>query len=69
MIVGDAIIGNPPGQCGLLPERVMDDPARLRRNVRKLLDLDFDLLLVGDGEPILQNAKARLKELVETLPD
>ncbi len=69
LIVGDAIIGNPPGQCGLLPERVMDDPARLRNNVRKLLDLDFDILLVGDGEPIFQNAKARLKELVETFSD
>ncbi len=69
LIVGDALIGNPPGQCGFLPERVMDDPARLRRNVRKLLDLDFDILLVGDGESILQNAKARLKDLVETFPD
>ena len=69
LIVGDAIIGNPPGQCGLLPERVMDDPARLRGSVRRLLDIDFDILLVGDGEPILQNAKARLKELVETFPD
>ena len=47
----------------------MDDPARLRRNVRKLLDLDFDILLVGDGESILRNAKTRLKELVETFPD
>ena len=69
LIVGDAIIGNPPGQCGLLPERVMDDPARLRGSLRKLLDLDFDILLVGDGEPILRDAKARLKELVETFPD
>ena len=66
LIVGDAVIGNPPGQCGLLPERVMDDPARLRRNLRKLLDLDFDILLVGDGASILRNAKARLKDLVET---
>ena len=47
----------------------MDGPARLRSNLRKLLDLDFDILLVGDGESILQNAKARLKELVETFPD
>ncbi len=69
LIVGDAIIGNPPGQCGLLPERVMDDPARLRNNLRKLLDLDFDILLVGDGESLLRDAKARLKELVETFPD
>ncbi len=69
LIVGDAVIGKPPGQCGLLPERVMDDPARLRSNLRKLLDLDFDILLVGDGESILQNAKARPKALVETFPD
>ena len=69
LIVGDAIIGNPPGQCGILPERVMDDPSRLRGSLRKLLNLDFDILLVGDGEPILRDAKARLKELVQTFPD
>ena len=69
LIVGDAIIGNPPGRCGLLPEGVMDDPARLRSNVRHLLDLDFDILLVGDGVSILHDAKARLQELVETFPD
>ncbi len=69
LIVGDAIIGNPPGRCGLLPERVMDDPARLRSNVRKLLDLDFDILLFGDGASILDDAKDRLKELVETFPN
>ncbi len=69
LIVGDAIIGNPTGHCGLLPERVMDDPARLRTSVRAFLDLDFDTLLVGDGEAILRDAKARVKELVETFPD
>jgi hypothetical protein len=37
--------------------------------VRAFLDLDFDTLLVGDGEAILQDAKARVKELVETFPD
>ena len=36
-MVGDAIIGNPPGRCALLRERVMDDPARLRASVRALL--------------------------------
>ena len=68
LIVGDAVIGNPPGRFGLLRERVMDDPPRLRESVRKLLTLDFDTLLVGDGEPILRGAKERLKELVDTFP-
>ena len=68
LFVGDAVIGNPPGRCSLLPERVMDDPARLRASVQQLLELDFDALLVGDGEPILQRAKERLRELVATFP-
>jgi glyoxylase-like metal-dependent hydrolase (beta-lactamase superfamily II) len=68
LIVGDAVIGNPPGRCGLLRERVMDDPPRLRESVRKLLDLDFDTLLVGDGESVRQGAKERLKELVDNFP-
>jgi hypothetical protein len=40
----------------------------LRRSVRKLLDLDFDTLLVGDGASVLHDAKSRLKELVGTFP-
>ena len=66
LIVGDAVVGHPPGRLKLLPEKVVDDPQRLRASVRELLALDFDMLLPGDGEPILQGAKERLKELVET---
>ena len=69
LIVGDAVIGNPPGSLGLLPERVMDDPSRLRRSVVAFLDLDFDTLLLGDGVSILEGAKARLRELTDTFTD
>jgi glyoxylase-like metal-dependent hydrolase (beta-lactamase superfamily II) len=68
LIVGDAVVGDPPGRCKLLPEKVMDDPARLRASVEALLALDFDALLTGDGEPMLKNAKARLQELVAKFP-
>lgn len=68
LIVGDAVIGNPPGRCALLREKVMDDPQRLHRSVAALLDLDFDVLLVGDGISILADAKGRLAELVEGFP-
>ena len=68
LFIGDAVIGNPPGRCGLLREQVMDDPPRLRVSVTQLLSLDFDTLLVGDGEPILRDAKERLRELVATFP-
>lgn len=68
LIVGDAVIGNPPGHCGLLREKVMDDAARLRSSVETLLALDFDALLTGDGAPILSGAHERLAELIATFP-
>lgn len=68
LIVGDAVVGNPPGRCKLLAEKVMDDPPRLRASVRNLLALDFDILLPGDGAPILQGAKEQVRELVKTFP-
>lgn len=64
LIVGDCVIGNPPGRLGLLPDRVVDDPPRLRASVRELLALDFEVVLTGDGEAILKGAKEKLKELV-----
>jgi len=68
LVVGDAVVGNPPGHCGLLRDKVMDDPARLRASVETLLALDFDVLLTGDGAPILASAHERLAELVATFP-
>jgi len=64
LVVGDAIIGNPAGQCGFLRDKVMDDPPMLRASVRALLALDFDTLLVGDGESIVGGAKEQVHRLV-----
>lgn len=66
LIVGDCVIGDPAGRCRLLSDKVVDEPPRLRKSVGGLLALDFDILLVGDGESILQDAKARLQELADT---
>jgi glyoxylase-like metal-dependent hydrolase (beta-lactamase superfamily II) len=64
LILGDAAIGNPPGRLSLLPDRAMDDPAQLRSSLRRLLELDFDAVLVGDGAPILEGGRERLRDLV-----
>lgn len=68
LLVGDAVVGHPQGRCKLLPEKVVDDPALLRESVRGLLALDFETLLVGDGDPILQAAKEPLRQLVASFP-
>jgi glyoxylase-like metal-dependent hydrolase (beta-lactamase superfamily II) len=64
LVVGDAVIGNPPGQLSMLNERVIDDPGRLRASLRSLLELDFDTLVLGDGVAIRVGGRERLRELV-----
>lgn len=65
LLVGDSIIGNPPGACSLLRDEVVDDPARLRASVRRLATLDFDTLLVGDGASILTGARRAVEALTK----
>jgi glyoxylase-like metal-dependent hydrolase (beta-lactamase superfamily II) len=57
LLVGDALIA-PSGKIKTVPDDKMDDPALLRRSLKRLMELDFDVLLVGDGDPILKGAKA-----------
>jgi len=64
LIVGDAVLGNPPGRLSLLSERGMDDPPRLRVSLRRLLELEFNTVLVGDGVSIREDAHERLRDLV-----
>jgi glyoxylase-like metal-dependent hydrolase (beta-lactamase superfamily II) len=62
MIVGDALIGKPPGSVSMLPPEKYADPAKARDCLRRLLKYHFDTLLVGDGASILSGAKV----IVET---
>jgi glyoxylase-like metal-dependent hydrolase (beta-lactamase superfamily II) len=64
LVVGDACVGSPPGECKLLPEKVIDDLPRLKASLARLCELDFDTLLVGDGAPILQGGRAALRRLL-----
>ena len=66
LIVGDTVIGNPPGACALPPDHVVDDYQRLQENVRRLLEFDVDTLLVGDGVSILTGARDCLAALVKS---
>ncbi len=68
LLLGDAAIGNPPGKLSLLPEEKLDEPKRLHESLRALLEVDFDTLLLGDGVPILEGAKACLEDLVASFP-
>jgi glyoxylase-like metal-dependent hydrolase (beta-lactamase superfamily II) len=67
LLVGDACVGKPPGECALLPDAVIDDKPRLVASLRALAALDFEALLLADGAPILHGGRAALRRLVEGL--
>jgi glyoxylase-like metal-dependent hydrolase (beta-lactamase superfamily II) len=67
LVVGDACVGTPPGGLSLLPPAVIDAPDQLRQSLRRIAaELDFDTLLLADGESVLRGGRAALQRLVAT---
>lgn len=64
LIVGDVVIGVPAGELSTYPEKVVDDMNELRRSAARLLEYEFDALLLCDGEPIVAGGKQKLREFV-----
>jgi glyoxylase-like metal-dependent hydrolase (beta-lactamase superfamily II) len=64
LIVGDLVIGVPPGELSTYPDAVIDDKAELHRSAARLLDYDFDALLLCDGQPLPSGGKDKLQEFV-----
>ena len=65
MILGDALIGKVPGKLNMLPPDKYRDPKLAKKGLSKLLDYEYESLLVGDGEPILKNGKEAVKIFLE----
>lgn len=64
LIVGDALIGKPPGAVRMLPGEKYADSAKAKEGLRRLLKYNFDSLLVGDGASILVGAKQQVEQLL-----
>jgi len=65
LILGDALIGKPPGDVSLLPREKYADIALARKGISVLRELDFDALLLSDGQPILKDGKIAVENFVE----
>ena len=64
LIVGDALIGQPPGAVRLLPSEKYVDVEKAKEGLCRLLKYNFDSLLVGDGVSILAGAKQQVARLL-----
>ena len=66
LILGDALIGKPPGRLGLMPPEKYKDPAKAREGIRVLLKYQFDSILVGDGRSILTGGRRAIEEFLRS---
>ncbi|HSF69701.1 MAG TPA: hypothetical protein VLA47_04930 [Nitrospira sp.] len=64
LIVGDALIGKPGGAVTMLPAEKYADVAKAQAGLRRLLNYNFESLLVGDGASILAGAKQHMERLL-----
>lgn len=65
LVPGDVILGHNDGGLRLCPESWLPagvDHVRLRKALKPLLDLPVERVLVSHGEPVTENARARLAE-------
>jgi len=65
LIVGDALIGKPPGSLAMLLAEKYADVGKAREGLRRLLNYNFDTILVGDGTSILTGAKQAMERLFQ----
>ncbi|MFY9268111.1 MAG: hypothetical protein WAO55_00010 [Candidatus Manganitrophaceae bacterium] len=65
MILGDALIGQPDGTLSLLPSDKYADFRKAKEGIRRLLDYDFEVVLVGDGKPILSGGKKAVEAFLK----
>jgi hypothetical protein len=69
----DGVVRGRGGPLGFVPDFLMDEPERtkegLRAAYRQLLDLDFDVLLLAHGDPVVGGAKDALHAFADTSGD
>jgi glyoxylase-like metal-dependent hydrolase (beta-lactamase superfamily II) len=64
LVVGDVVIYPPGAGLTTYPDEAIDDRDELLRSAQKLSQLDFDALLLCDGQPVVSGGKEHLVEFV-----
>jgi glyoxylase-like metal-dependent hydrolase (beta-lactamase superfamily II) len=68
LAIADGVVRMEDGPLGFVPEKYMDDPETvkegLRASYRRLLDRDFDHLLLAHGWPWVGGGKQALREFM-----
>jgi glyoxylase-like metal-dependent hydrolase (beta-lactamase superfamily II) len=64
LFIGDAVIGWPKGEFSMLPKEKYKDSRIAKESIRVLLDFDYDTVLVGDGESVLEDGRGAIERFL-----
>ena len=64
ILVGDTIFGDENGNLSPPPERYCEDVDMATREIKRLLDLDFDSVLLSHGKDVIEGGKEKVRNLV-----
>ncbi|MCD6263520.1 MBL fold metallo-hydrolase [Candidatus Bathyarchaeota archaeon] len=67
MIAGDTLFADEKGVLSPPPERYCLDVEQAKHEIKRLLDYDFDVLLVTHGRNTMRDAREKVRELCEKI--
>jgi len=67
MIAGDTVFEDDKENISAPPERYCLNVEQAKHEIKRLLNYDFDVLLLTHGKGVFKDAKARVRELVEKM--
>jgi hypothetical protein len=68
LLFGDLVRSQVSGRLCLLPPAKIADPRAVKQSLLPLSALDFDAVLLGDGDSLHRDGKRAFAELLEALP-
>ena len=69
VLFGDLVVGEPMGALTLLADSKLSDPPKAALELRKVLELRFNTILVGDGHSIFKDARQYLIDCLQARRD
>ena len=64
LILGDSLIGKPAGELRLLPTEKFPDVEKAKESLARLLEYDYEAILVGDGTSIVSGGKNAVRRIL-----
>ncbi len=68
LLFGDVVRSHASGRLTLLPDAKLPDKGAVLDSLRRVIPLEFEAILVGDGDPVFHDARETFFRMLDDLP-